>query len=145
MTKLHYLFLGMDVILFRFWMLFHGGFRNGVLWVCLYLGKNISPFINRKSNKSIIFAVVNCDCACGEIGRRARLRIWCSDTCRFESYQAHRDERGFSFVFFYLFSFEVIYGYVVSLGFVVLFCSSADVMEKERLYSVDRCVLRFIA
>ena len=29
------------------------------------------------------------DCACGEIGRRARLRIWCSDTCRFESYQAH--------------------------------------------------------
>ena len=28
-------------------------------------------------------------CACGEIGRRARLRIWCSDTCRFESYQAH--------------------------------------------------------
>ena len=90
MTKLHYLFLRMDVILFRFWMLFHGGFRNGVLWVCLYLGKNISPFINRKSNKSIIFAVANCDCACGEIGRRARLRIWCSDTCRFESYQAHR-------------------------------------------------------
>ena len=47
--------------------------------------------------------------------------------------------------FFYLFSFEVIYGCVVSLGFVVLFCSSADVMEKERLYGVDRCVLRFIA
>ena len=28
-------------------------------------------------------------CACGEIGRRARLRIWCFATCRFESYQAH--------------------------------------------------------
>ena len=29
-------------------------------------------------------------CACGEIGRRARLRIWCLATCRFESYQAHK-------------------------------------------------------
>ena len=29
-------------------------------------------------------------CACGEIGRRARLRIWCFATCRFESYQAHK-------------------------------------------------------
>ena len=28
--------------------------------------------------------------ACGEIGRRARLRIWCFATCRFESYQAHK-------------------------------------------------------
>ena len=27
--------------------------------------------------------------ACGGIGRRARLRIWCLATCRFESYQAH--------------------------------------------------------
>ena len=27
--------------------------------------------------------------ACGGIGRRARLRIWCLTTCRFESYQAH--------------------------------------------------------
>ena len=25
----------------------------------------------------------------GEIGRRARLRIWCFATCRFESYRAH--------------------------------------------------------
>ena len=30
-------------------------------------------------------------CACGEIGRRARLRIWCRETCRFESYQAHHN------------------------------------------------------
>ena len=28
-------------------------------------------------------------CACGGIGRRARLRIWCFTTCRFESCQAH--------------------------------------------------------
>ena len=28
-------------------------------------------------------------CACGEIGRRARLRIWWFRPCRFESYQAH--------------------------------------------------------
>ena len=28
-------------------------------------------------------------CACGVIGSRARLRIWCLTTCRFESYQAH--------------------------------------------------------
>ena len=32
-------------------------------------------------------------CACGEIGRRARLRIWCFATCRFESYQAHTYQR----------------------------------------------------
>ena len=31
--------------------------------------------------------------ACGEIGRRARLRIWCRETCRFESYQAHVHRR----------------------------------------------------
>ena len=30
--------------------------------------------------------------ACGGIGRRARLRIWCLATCRFESYQAHEDD-----------------------------------------------------
>ena len=29
------------------------------------------------------------NCACGEIGRRARLRIWWFRPCRFESYQAH--------------------------------------------------------
>ena len=31
--------------------------------------------------------------ACGEIGRRARLRIWCLATCRFESYQAHDETK----------------------------------------------------
>ena len=30
------------------------------------------------------------EAACGEIGRHARLRIWCFAACRFESYQAHR-------------------------------------------------------
>ena len=29
--------------------------------------------------------------ACGEIGRRARLRIWWFMPCRFESYQAHHN------------------------------------------------------
>ncbi len=26
---------------------------------------------------------------CGEIGRHARLRIWCRKVCRFESYHPH--------------------------------------------------------
>ena len=29
--------------------------------------------------------------ASGGIGRRARLRIWCFTTCRFESYLAHKN------------------------------------------------------
>lgn len=28
-------------------------------------------------------------CACGGIGRHARLRIWCREACKFESYQAY--------------------------------------------------------
>ena len=35
--------------------------------------------------------------ACGVIGSRARLRIWCLTTCRFESYQAHRIIRHLTF------------------------------------------------
>ena len=31
--------------------------------------------------------------ACGEIGRRARLRIWYREMCRFESYQAHKETK----------------------------------------------------
>ena len=31
-------------------------------------------------------------CACGGIGRRARLRIWLLTQCRFESCQAHNDK-----------------------------------------------------
>ena len=31
--------------------------------------------------------------ACGEIGRRARLRIWCLAMCRFESCQAHHNKK----------------------------------------------------
>ena len=43
------------------------------------------------SEKSVIFArILYIRCACGEIGRRARLRIWWFRPCRFESYQAHR-------------------------------------------------------
>ena len=45
---------------------------------------------NNADNSKIYttFALVNSR-ACGEIGRRARLRIWCFATCRFESYHAH--------------------------------------------------------
>ena len=55
---------------------------------------NKSPFIIHNWKIFSTFAspfgvATNKSCACGEIGRRARLRIWCSDTCRFESYQAH--------------------------------------------------------
>ena len=32
-------------------------------------------------------------CACGVTGSRARLRIWWSNPCRFESYQAHITNR----------------------------------------------------
>lgn len=48
-------------------------------------------------------------CACGVTGSRARLRIWWSNPCRFESYQAHTINRylveyqldgGFFFLFF---------------------------------------------
>lgn len=35
--------------------------------------------------------------ACGEIGRRARLRIWYREMCRFESYQAHSSKTATSF------------------------------------------------
>lgn len=35
------------------------------------------------------FATLNDECACGVIGSHARLRIWCREACRFESYQAH--------------------------------------------------------
>ena len=41
--------------------------------------------------------------ACGGIGRRARLRIWCPTMCRFESCQAHEAGGSFgppAFVFF---------------------------------------------
>ncbi len=41
-------------------------------------------------------------CACGEIGRHARLRIWCFAACRFESYQAHKEKTGSRPFFFIL-------------------------------------------
>ena len=56
----------------------------------LQMGKNNRCF-DVYSNKRLIFAPAFR--ACGEIGRRARLRIWCSDTCRFESYQAHNETK----------------------------------------------------
>ncbi len=38
-----------------------------------------------------IFALHNC--GRGEIGRHARLRIWCREVCRFESYRPHNNQR----------------------------------------------------
>ena len=53
-----------------------------------------SPPLNKKSAPLSLEIVAHdvflqLKCACGEIGIRARLRIWCRETCRFESYQAH--------------------------------------------------------
>ena len=53
-----------------------------------------SPPLNKKSAPFSLEIVAHdvflqSKCACGEIGIRARLRIWCRETCRFESYQAH--------------------------------------------------------
>ena len=53
-----------------------------------------SPPLNKKSAPFSLVIVAHDvflqkKSACGEIGRRARLRIWCRETCRFESYQAH--------------------------------------------------------
>ena len=37
----------------------------------------------------------------GEIGRHARLRIWCRKACRFESYYPHKKSPNLSLDFFY--------------------------------------------
>ena len=44
-----------------------------------------------KPRKLLIFAPLNgkIPCECGVIGSRARLRIWCREACRFESYHPH--------------------------------------------------------
>lgn len=44
-----------------------------------------------KPRKLLIFAPLNgkIPCGCGVIGSRARLRIWCREACRFESYHPH--------------------------------------------------------
>ena len=46
-----------------------------------------------KPRKLLIFAPLNgkIPCGCGVIGSRARLRIWCREACRFESYHPHID------------------------------------------------------
>ena len=48
-------------------------------------------------------------CACGGIGRHARLRIWCSDACRFESYQAYKRRKEFHWNSFLLFIYYTRY------------------------------------
>ncbi len=47
----------------------------------------------------IRFKILILFCACGEIGRRARLRIWCLAMCRFESCQAHKLQEDFGPLF----------------------------------------------
>ena len=44
-----------------------------------------------KPRKLLIFAPLNgkIPCGCGVIGSRARLRIWCREACRCESYHPH--------------------------------------------------------
>ena len=56
---------------------------------------------------------------CGVIGSRARLRIWCRKTCRFESYHPHEGFGECEFTFhtpqnFFLFKRNVVCGIVVS-------------------------------
>ena len=44
----------------------------------------------------------------GEIGRHARLRIWCRKACRFESYYPHKKSPSLSLDFFMVMSEEMI-------------------------------------
>ena len=50
--------------------------------------KMCSAFVRVIEKKDV--SLHRTSCACGGIGRHARLRIWCSDACKFESYQAYR-------------------------------------------------------
>ena len=44
-------------------------------------------FVDKKMEGRIVFCHIRCPG--GEIGRHARLRIWCCKVCRFESYPGH--------------------------------------------------------
>ena len=47
-----------------------------------------------KMSKMFIFALpITNFCGCGEIGRHARLRIWCREVCGFESLHLHCERR----------------------------------------------------
>ena len=73
--------------------------------------------------QTIVWESNDSPCACGVIGSRARLRIWCREACRFESYQAHRTDDSvlkklitessvfFLYCFFYCISFKWTSGY----------------------------------
>ena len=50
-------------------------------------GKNSCLILNARAWYGRVRSPIRC--ACGEIGRRARLRIWCRKAYRFESCQAH--------------------------------------------------------
>ena len=51
-------------------------------------GKNSCLILNARAWYGRVRPPIRC--ACGEIGRRARLRIWCRKAYRFESCQAHQ-------------------------------------------------------
>lgn len=67
---------------------------------------SLHPLLNKLANRQPTWQTTRSStnrplfvhCACGEIGRRARLRIWCCKTCRFDSCQAHQYEFPFSFI-----------------------------------------------
>lgn len=48
-------------------------------------------------------------CGYGEIGRHARLRIWCRKACRFESYYPHKKSEINVSDFFYVIKSTVIF------------------------------------
>ena len=51
--------------------------------------EDFSCFSLSIQRKALPLRRLNQECACGGIGRHARLRIWCREACRFESYQAY--------------------------------------------------------
>ena len=71
------------------------------------LAENKASFT--RSFAQLLHRVCKDACACGEIGRRARLRIWCSDTCRFESYQAHKKRRESNFSPLFIINISIDY------------------------------------
>ena len=56
----------------------------------------------------LFFVPLHSLCACGGIGRRARLRIWLLTQCRFESCQAHNIKCQIAFSAIWHFVFEIL-------------------------------------
>lgn len=62
-----------------------------IFFIFSYPSAIYPPHKFAKTKKLPIFAPAKRDshCGCGVIGSRARLRIWCREACRFESYHPH--------------------------------------------------------